>query len=178
MGKSEREIRLSFDTSAPFATIQQAVEKVHNYDVPMIIYEPSEAASPYLRGELSFPSVTEAEKKAALLINVHSAACVQLLGTTASIKTTRKKQSEVDALLGSGLSWVSIGGNPAYMTWFDDETAGTSASKNGGVLQAKTGALPSLFLYIGVPVAALGLLLYYLWTRKAGPSFYSPGHGD
>merc|ERR1711977_144564 len=87
----------------------------------------------YLRGDFVFSSARDAEKKAALLISVHAAACVQLLGSTASIKTNRDKQSEVDALLGPGVRWNGIGGNPSYLAWIDTETTGDPSASNGGV---------------------------------------------
>eukprot|EP00929_Paragymnodinium_shiwhaense_P014902 TRINITY_DN12288_c0_g1_i4.p2 TRINITY_DN12288_c0_g1~~TRINITY_DN12288_c0_g1_i4.p2 ORF type:complete len:167 (+),score=41.83 TRINITY_DN12288_c0_g1_i4:301-801(+) len=159
------------DTAVPFEQMAAAIKKAHNYDLPMIIYEPAAPESSYARGEFEFKSPADAKKKARELIAAREAACVQVLGKSASIKTNRKHVAEVDRLVGSGVDWQGIGGNTAYLKWIDDETASGRAP---AMLQHRAGALPLAMplIYAAVPVVGLGLFVG-LMHRQAATGYCS-----
>lgn len=160
------ERRISFNVKTEdFDKVEKAVSAVHNYDLPMLIYEPArnEEKHLYWRGWLQASSKSVAEKVAQELVENHVAACVQVKNDGwISVKTTDAKKGDAAKLLAksslNGKSgnagaeqWIPIGGSAAYLHWLDQET---------GVIQATTSSgVPAPMVFV-VGVAALVLLAW------------------
>jgi uncharacterized protein involved in tolerance to divalent cations len=119
---ADPEIRVSFSAVGDFKIAEAAVAKVHNYDLPMIIFEPAGEESKYWRGEIQKNGAEAAEEVAKKLISSRAAACVQVAGAQASMKTVESNKKKAEAISGSKVRWIPIGGNSAYLDWLDKET--------------------------------------------------------
>mmetsp|Transcript_24463 Transcript_24463/g.49645 ORF Transcript_24463/g.49645 Transcript_24463/m.49645 type:complete len:185 (+) Transcript_24463:81-635(+) len=116
--QNESEVRLSFDTTEPFAAASTIILAAHNYDTPMVIAPTDRPEHHYWKGVLQGDEALAEDLAATRLV-----ACAQLSATELSVKTVTAAKSAVETKLrGRAVTWVPIQGNQPYLDWLDAET--------------------------------------------------------
>jgi len=124
------ERRISFGSERLLDDILAEVGKAHNYDVPMIVADGSDAASLYWKGMLSVGSADGAAALADRLVAGRLVACAQVSSDgSVALKTTAKAKPAVDRMVGQPVAWVPIEGNRPYLDWLDEETRAAAGSE-------------------------------------------------
>eukprot|EP00939_MAST-03C_sp_MAST-3C-sp1_P001548 g1548.t1 len=144
--ENDEEFRISFDCDAEMyrsSGIAEAIAKVHNYEVPMILAireeEEEEEEASYWKGTFETASGEEALAIATELVRARLVACAQIAGVSGStrmiradLKTTDgiKRDGRIQSILAKAIgkdgppvvSWSPVAhGNAAYLRWIDDE---------------------------------------------------------
>lgn len=123
-GKVERdnEIRLIWDgvTEGALDGLVSEIERVHEYDTPMIVTIPPPTDSDdvtYLKGRFEGGSF----EMAASLVKKKLVGCAQMTSDKViDLKTTRRAQKQIDTLIEQTIQWEPISANTAYLKWLED----------------------------------------------------------
>ena len=120
-GKVERdkEIRLTWNDldEDELHKLTNEIERMHNYDVPMILtIPPEESDSRFLKGQFRDGSF----ELAASLVKRKLVGCAQMRSDgVVDLKTTQSARGTIEKSIEQAIHWEPISANLEYLKWLD-----------------------------------------------------------
>ncbi len=131
-GKVERdkEIRLTWNDldEDELHKLTNEIERMHNYDVPMILtIPPEESDSRFLKGQFRDGSF----ELAASLVKRKLVGCAQMRSDgVVDLKTTQSARDTIEKSIEQAIHWEPISANSEYLKWLDGVVDTSTTTKD------------------------------------------------